>query len=254
MIIPCPKCQARLNLPEDTAGSEVRCPGCRHVFRAVPEEEPPKRVLDPKPAPTKHPLDEEPYDRPPRRRHFDEDLDLREPHGDKAVLEDNAREQTRFAGQMMLAAGFGTLAGLLVNRGLAVFEDFELGLGPNNPEFMANLVIGTVFRAFFFCPLLIVMLCAGRNLLRLGPRGMINAGVAVSFVVASALALEVLVDLLRLAALGGSSPLIVPQMVVTFVSSGVSLTAGILAIRALSEQHVHQYYDLQRERLRRYRY
>jgi hypothetical protein len=200
-----------------------------------------------------YPLDDDPH-QPPRRRSFDDDLDLREPHGDKSVLEDNAREQTRFAGQAMLAAGFGTFAGLCVNRGLAVFEDFEQGLGPNNPEFIGTLVIVTVFRVIFFGPLLIVMLSAGRNLLRLGSRGMISGGIAVSFVAASVLALEVLVDLFRLAALGGSSPLIVPEMVVAGVSSGVCFTAGILAIRALSEHHVHQYYDIQRERLRRYRY
>lgn len=262
MIIPCPKCQARLNLPEDAAGIEVRCPTCRHAFRAAAEggpraieEGPPRRALDPKPAaPVRYPLDDDPYDSPPRRRDFEDDLDLREPHADKNVLADNAREHTRLAGQVMLAAAFGTLGGLIVNRGLDVLEDFERGLGPNNPEFIATLMAGIVFRAFFYGPLLLIMLGAGRNLLRLESRGMIKGGIAVSFVMAGGLALGVLVDFFRLTALGESSPLVVPQLVLTGLSCLASLAAGILAIRALSEQHVRQYYELQRERRYRYRY
>jgi predicted Zn finger-like uncharacterized protein len=254
MIIPCPQCQARLNLPEDTSGIEVRCPGCRHVFRATAPAEPPKRVLPPKPAAPHDPLDDDPYE-PPRPRRFEDDRDLREPRADTKVIEDNAREHTRLAGQVMLAAGCGTLVGLIANRGLAMFQDFEQGLPPNNPELIGALIAGIVFRAVFFGPLLLFMLGAGRNLLRLGPRGMINGGIAVSFVAAGALALGVLVDLITLAEVfGGSSPLVVPQMVVTGLSCGVCLTAGILAIRALSESHVRYYYDLQRERFRRYRY
>ena len=261
MIIPCPHCQARLNLPEDGAGIEVRCPGCRHVFRATPEggqraveEGPPKRLLDPRPATAmSYPLDDDPYVPRPSRRSFDDDLDLREPHGDKKVLEDNAREHTRLAGQVMLAAGFGTLGGGLINRGIDLFQSVDQGRGANDPEFLVFLIFGIVIRAVFFAPLLIIVFSAGRNLLRLDSSGMIKWGIAASFVMATALAMGVVIDLFRLM-LGETSPLVVPQMAITALSCGVCLTAGVLAIRALAEQHVRQYYDIERERRYRYRY
>jgi tetratricopeptide (TPR) repeat protein len=50
--ITCPHCQRRLRLPDEAAGSEVRCPACNEPFQAPTLTPPPESIRDrPEPAP-----------------------------------------------------------------------------------------------------------------------------------------------------------------------------------------------------------
>ncbi len=94
-IIHCPQCQRRVQVPEELAGQQVKCPSCAAVFTAeLAEQAPPGAVREdpPRPAPPTYELahDEPPAAGPddfrdpkPRRRRVRRDC---APHRGVAIL------------------------------------------------------------------------------------------------------------------------------------------------------------------------
>jgi hypothetical protein len=156
---------------------------------------------------------------------------------------------------VMIAASAVTLGGLVVNRALSILQELDAAQGANIDNVVGLELVHIGARVFVFGPMLWVIFQAGRNLLRLGPRGSISVGIAMSWVLAAMLALGILGDMAVFAMpVLAPSALLIPQIVVCGVSSGINVVAGVLAVRVLSEPQVQRYYDLQRDRFDRYRY
>jgi len=68
-IITCPKCSATLEVDAESAGANVQCGNCQHVFTAqFSEQSPPRRA-------SRDEVEERPSRRPSRRRDYDDEDD-----------------------------------------------------------------------------------------------------------------------------------------------------------------------------------
>ncbi len=275
MIIACPHCQAKLNLPGNVEGQEVRCPNCRQVFRAdkeVLQESVQAGMPEPAPAPTavtRKPRDnqeERPRPkRPSRYGDYDDDRDYRqdddycddhfdgrEVKKDVEAIVENAKAIARPAGWVMLAAFAFTGINIVTDSVLAIVVQNALGAMPG--EVLAFQVVCSV--TFYSIPLIFMML-AGRGLLTLGSRGMIVTAIVMNFILffifggGAALQFAVLV----MGEVPVAPGLILPIIVMDSISSVLNLTAAVMAIRVLRDPDVSEAYAVRVEELwRRRRY
>ncbi len=263
MIIPCPHCQAKLNLPENVEGKQVRCPNCRQVFRADKEAlQESVQEGRPEPAPTAvtpKPFDEEERPRSAstaaaRSRDYEDDEDdgraddwdrddfERQVRRDSEELLENAKAQARPAGYLMLAAFVFTGLNIASNAGLTVLTERELGNLPPGP--MVGIMICGV--SIYVVPL-IFMLLAGRALLALGSRGVIITAIVMNFILFFILGAGALANVAVLTM--GQIPvplyLVLPIIVMNSISCLLNLGAAVMAIRVLMLADVREAYAMQ---------
>lgn len=267
MIVPCPHCQTRLNLPENAGGKQVRCPSCREVFRAdkgalaqaVQAEPPP-------PLPADDAIEERsPRSRPPRYegygedeegdepRRDDDEFDRRDVERDAENVIDNAKAQTRLAAYMMLAAFAFTTLNILGNSVVNVLTQMEMGnMQGDMAPFMA---IGVVCGVLFYAVPLGFMMFAGRGLLILGSRGIIITAIVMNFLMMLLLGGGALLNVGVMVVMELPVPLglTVPVIVMNSISSVLNLTAAVMAIRALRLPDVVEAYALRAEQAMRRR-
>ena len=187
--------------------------------------------------PPPKPIDDDPYIPRRRRREYDDDRDLRRPREERTILEENAREHMRVAGYAMLAAAIITGAVLLINHAVSFLQGFDQGRGADL-EFALFFGIGC--SVTFYLPMLVFVVLAGRDLLRLGPRGMIVTGIVMAFILSALFALGVLLQiwLAQFNALPNSPAFLIPKFVLSSMDCVFNLVAAILAMRALSQRDV----------------
>jgi hypothetical protein len=264
MIVPCPHCESKLNLPENVEGKQVRCPSCKEVFRADKEVlEESVQAGPPEPAPTSvkpKPPDDE-AERPRRRSrsryadYEDDDDDFEPPEIGHDIDEmiANAKPQMRPAGYVMLAAFVFTALNIAGNLTLNVLAHQELGAGPGGD---VAVVAETISGITIYSIPLIVMMLAGRALLTLGSRGLIIAAIVMNFILLFILGAFAAVNAVILAS--GQAPipvyLILPTVMMNSISCVLNLGAAVMAIRVLMLADVKEAYIVQRADLSRRRH
>ena len=263
MLIQCPKCQAKLELPADVEGKKVRCRACQEIFHVTseivtnaiqagePENKPPILSSDAS-------ADGESL---PRRRSYDDDApDIRRGRDDgdgrDNSIEDVAKHETRLAGRVMLVTFYVTLLYVLLNFGmsqLAAWGDqnpFGHGGGARDEAFGRTLGfgIGVVCSIVIFVPILAFIYLAGRALLTLGSRGIIITGIVMNGIMFLILGCGLIVNLMLL-----SSPMVrdqipfwtlMPTILLNPLSCLFNGMAFIFAIMALTREPVARYYQM----------
>ena len=273
MIIPCPHCQARLNLPENVEGTEVRCPNCRQVFRAD------KKMLDqgvqiglPEPGATPTAVTPKPRDnqeerprpkRPAHNRDYDDDRDYRpdvydddhfdgrEVKKDVEEVVENAKAIARPAAWVMLAAFAFTGINIVSDTVLGIIVQNAMGAMPGQV-----LAVGVVCNIGFYTIPLIFIFLAGQGLLTLGSRGMTVTAIVMNFILffifggGAAVQLAILV----MGEVPVAPGLILPIIVMDSISSVLNLTAAVMAIRVLRDADVSEAYAVRFAEMWRHRH
>jgi hypothetical protein len=274
MVIACPHCHAKLNLPETVEGKEVRCPNCRRVFRAdkevlqesvqagMPEPAPAPTAVTPKPRDNQ---EERPRPkRPTRYADYDDDRDYRrddvydDDHFDRREVKkdveeivENAKAIARPAGYVMLGAFVFTAINIVSDTVLGIVAQNALGAVPGE-----ILAVGVVCSVGFYSIPLIFMMLAGRSLLTLGSRGMIVTAIVMNFILflifggGAAVQLAVLV----MGEVPVAPGLLLPIIVMDSISSVLNLAAAVTAIRVLRDPDVSEAYAVRVEELWRRRH
>jgi predicted Zn finger-like uncharacterized protein len=271
MIIACPHCQAKLNLPENVEGKQVRCPNCRQVFRAdkeVLQESVQAGMPEPAPAPTAvtpKPRDnQEERSRPKRYADYDEDrdyrradiyeddhFDRREVKKDVEEIAENARAIARPAGYVMLGAFAFTAINIAGNGVLTMLTEMEMGAMPGEV-----LALGLICSVGFYSLPLVFMMLGGRGLLTLGSRGMIVTAIVMNFILFFLLGGGAALNLgvLAMGELPVPLSLVVPTVVMNSISSVLNLAAAVMAIRVLRDPDVSEAYAVRLQELWRRRH
>ena len=256
MIVPCPHCQARLNLPQEVEGREVRCPNCRQVFRADGEALAESVQARPQPLPSPRDDHVQPRTQSParyrddddetdirRRRHeFDDHFDRPEVERDVENIVENAKAQTRSAGFAMLAAFAFTSFSILGETILNAVMQMEVGAVPGA---MPVVLIAGCGIAFYAVPLVFIGL-ASRDLFTLGSRGIIITAIVMNFFVAFLLGGSAAINALLLGV--GELPFpfgqILMSLVMNAISAVLNVAAAVMAIRALRLPDVTEAYAM----------
>jgi hypothetical protein len=292
MIISCPHCQMKHKLPEDVEGKQVRCPGCKDVFRADHETlagavqagisapassgvmaSPPAPEAA-GPAPTEQSSSVEEYDdrdrdeEVRRRRRVDddeanepdEDDPLRQMRDEEDAIVASAKRKARVAGGLMLVTAFFILSNVGVNAILSQLANAQFGPAPgpgNDAAFRAGQIIGLICMAAIFLPMIGCIVWAGACLLTLRSRGIVITGVVINFllllILGAGLALNVFV------LVQGQIPvppaLIWPTVVMNGISCILILATASFTIFVLVSGDVQEAYLIQAgvaERRRRF--
>jgi hypothetical protein len=255
MIIGCPHCQARLNLPDHLEGKELRCAICRQVFRA--DQEALKESVQagsPESASgsvTPKPREEEKRPRAETRR-FEDDDDYAENLGagdfprDSRELVENAKSLSRPAGYAMLAAFFVAAVGVVGNVAINIAElNMGLAQGPAEVAFTSSCHV------LLFAPMVTFIGIGARSLLTLGRRGLIVTAIVMNFifVLIAGCGWASNIALLGRPAQGFADG---TALAMSSVSGLANLVAAIMAIRVLMFREVADAYAARaEERLRR---
>jgi len=276
MIIPCPHCQVRLNLPEDVEGKQVRCPSCKEVFRANKEvlEEAVQAGL-PEPTPTSvtsRPRAEEDEEREPPRsrpRYRDygddedgddgrdrDDYDRRDIERDTEAVRAQAKRVARPAGYFMAAACIFTGINIAGNAVLSFLSQQEMGPPPPGvpgPGAMIGLMV--ICLAVIFGPILIFIGLGSKCLFTLGSRGLIITAIVMNFILLLVMGGGLVINIIALAA--GNLPvpihLVLPTVVMNSFTCIANLGAAVLSIRVLINADVSEAYAMQQEDISRRR-
>ena len=261
MNIPCPQCQATLELPEDAHGKKARCPSCDKIF-VVGGDEAGKQVQAGLPAapqasaPASKSDEEAP--KPRRRRRADEDedeTDISAHERDSESIEAQAKAATRSAGRAMLFAAAALMLGVVI--GMALFfvmidapqmqaQMKEMGKIAPGLERVFTVAV-PVCVCVFYAPFLLFLVLGGQALLGLKSKGIIITGIAFCFIMVAIELFGVLGGMVNLSGVQGQDtpPLLVTivNLSSTILGLATSLTAAILAIKALYHPDVQEYYQ-----------
>lgn len=252
MLIQCPKCQAKLELPADVEGKKVRCPACQEIFHATseivtnaiqagePENKPPSNVGN----------------AAQNRKGFDDDDDL-----DRRLdsMREDAKDVEAEAKSCTRVAGW-------VNIGAAVFFAFDILvtlvlLQLTGPDQVGQLrgreaELAATIQAFMpvcivllYAPMIIFVLLGGRALLSLGSRGLIITGIVFNGIIVLLLGCGTLFSVFTSMTPDGRANMPPGWVYGTTLGLGVisgilNLVAFILAIKALTRDPVAQYFRL----------
>lgn len=246
MIIACPHCQARLNLPVHAAGCQVRCAVCRQVFGT----DAPKESVQPGSPPKPMTYDEaRPRVRTRRREDFDD-------YGDGPNLRGSPRESVESAEHakaLMRPAAYTMLAALVVTAVMVVGDAaIEAVVDPAGGALMG------VCRFVLYTPMLPFIGMGAGALFTFGSRGMIVTAVVMNFIL---LLLLGGCEVLNVLSLGQG---VLPQPAPAFVlwtglalnglAGLANLAAASMAIRVLTFREVAAAYAARAEEQWRRRY
>jgi hypothetical protein len=248
MIIECPHCQARLNLPAYVAGKQVRCAICRQMFlgdlealkESVQTGSPDSAAVTPKPRDVERPR--------AKTRHFedegdhDDHLDSRDFSPDRLELIENAKSQARPAAYAMLAAFFLT-AVMLLEYLVMTIATRNMGFAQGPEEAALISFCGLLF----YAPMLIFIGVGVRSLFTLGSRGLVVTAIVMNFIVFSIFFCGVLLNTV----LGTWAPVDWMSIATSSVSSLANLTAAVMALRVLTFREVADAYAARAEEQRR---
>ena len=254
MIVECPQCPAKLNLADNVQGKLVRCPRCKEVFRATADMFQPDAPADIPPAP--EPADD--VDAPgggwgyveerrkPEKVPEPEPAPPPKPLSERETAEQVAQRYMHRAGIVMLAAAVLTTVNFAFNVSEVIQTRLHLhekmrergfrweagpASGPCLPTGCTTVVVG---------PILLCLYIGGRNMLRIGSRGMMITGIV--FHILLALVLGSAVILAQFAEILAIVPL--PTLVLNAFSATLNLAAATLAIHALLSNEVANVYQL----------
>ncbi len=292
MIISCPHCRTKLKLPEEVEGKQVRCPSCKVVFVANPEElqdavqpglpgSAPTSVTNPPPIPASSADDDagqgypigksraadhdDEDDAPPRRRRYSDDEDDRDDDEPRRRIERDddlyasARGKTRIAGIAMMAAALFVLLNVAVNAVLSQVAQGQVGAPPvaaqNPAAFRIGQIVGVFCLALIFLPMIGFTFWAGVCLVKLGSRGIIITGIVMNGLLLLILGGGLGLNLYVL--MEGAMPvpigLVLPTVVMNSISCLLNLAAAALTIIALVQRDVSEFYAMQSGAARRRR-
>jgi hypothetical protein len=127
-IIHCPRCQRRLQVPEELLGQEVQCPTCEAIFEASQVAGTPRPREEPATQPRPERGDDEPRERPLRRRRF-EDYEDDEYDDEDSYRRGPRRDLVPHRGAMILVFGILSLLAFLVCLPMALFGPVAWAMG-----------------------------------------------------------------------------------------------------------------------------
>ncbi len=234
MIIECPHCQARLNLPEHVEGKQVRCQICRHVFWA--DQEAPKESVQAG-SPESASVRREPSHEEQGRFEDQEDCDESIHYRDSRELIERAKSLARPAGYAMLIAFIFTTINIFGDAAIYMATD-NLGMA-KGAEGAVVTAATSVCHILLYAPMLAFVGLGARSLFTLGSRGLIVTAIVMSIFV--------------LLLLGGGSvisSLFLPApdlpagtaVAMCCISSLANLTAAVMAMRVLASDEVADAY------------
>lgn len=250
MVINCPHCQARLNLPDDAQGEDFRCAGCRRTFRlgrGAPRGS--FQAASPEAASVAPGRRQQ-----SGRRHEVEDGHHGNSYGgslppDTQELLKNAKSLAGPAGYAMLAAFFLTAATVIVGTAINIATQAQVLDGEWLPVFFWTLACSLLL---FYLPMLTFMGIGARSLFTLGSRSLIVTAIVMNFIMFLLFCCGVAVNIV-FGTLAPENFALGAALAMGGVNSVANLVAAAMATRVLSFREVADAYAARAEDQRRRR-
>jgi hypothetical protein len=254
MLTTCPSCNRQLNVPDNLAGQQVRCPLCQAVF-PVSAPAPGGAAPPPPPAP---PPPHDPYAR----------RGPEEPEQDIGYTE----ERTEGAGRVQPLLNRGAIH-LLISAILfsvmlvvtAITDFVQLGMvsdrfGFRPPGYMAGVMIGLILRILLVATPIVFMFIGSNLLRRARGRGLVMTACILGIVLAGLCTIGLLVQMIGLTQIdrvygsraGAALALTALSAVVVLAATVYGYIAGIGGLMVLARSDVKHAYGLRPPRRVRY--